>query len=741
MRTSPPQVAFSSGEISPLLHQRFDYQRNQTGLAQCRGFLPLAEGGFTRAPGSWYRGNTDGNSPAVLVPFQFAANDAVVLEFSALKMRVWRYGALVMDGPSPYELVTPFDADDIDRLDWVQTADVITICDGVHPAQRLSRFALDNWTIEAEVYDTGPYRVQNLDEALTVQASAETGSITLTASASLFTADMIGSLMLLQPTDYTTIPLWQAYETVAVNEKRRYEDKVFELTQADGADVGVTPPLHSEGEVLVDPDTKWLYLTDDRGVVRITAVTDPTHATATVIRRVPQACVDDPTYRWSEGAWSEKSGYPSRLELIDQRMVFAATPAEPRSLWFSAVGDFRDFDPGVEADQSFAYTIAGDGSINQIVGLKRGKSGLHIFALGEEYSTRSETRAQAIGPTTAVFSLDSSIGSSGARPIAPDGDPIFISADQARVLVVSYSLDRDANQSVILSRAARHLGSEGFSQIVWQGAPDATAWLRRGNGELAAMIYERAEDVLGWASLPVAGGFVESMAVTRDATGTRDVLTLIVRRVVNGVTRRFVEELAPVFGTLATSDDSADACHFYAASSFTEDPATDTFSVPHLAGQTVWAWTDKGNFGPLTVGPTGAVELELEVTRATIGLFDTTHVAETLNIQAAAPDGNAMGRQKRLHTGTTIGLHRTTQVLAQTVERRIGRDPIYLPAEKGRELVPHPLLVQQVAAVNGIAKLDLPSGHAPEVAIRITPWGGAPATITAIVPTVQEAGA
>lgn len=51
-RTTPAQLSFTSGEIAPLLHRRSDYLRFQTGLAQCRGFLPLRQGGFTRAPGT-----------------------------------------------------------------------------------------------------------------------------------------------------------------------------------------------------------------------------------------------------------------------------------------------------------------------------------------------------------------------------------------------------------------------------------------------------------------------------------------------------------------------------------------------------------------------------------------------------------------------------------------------------------------------------------------------------------------
>ena len=62
------------------------------------------------------------------------------------------------------------------------------------PLQRLSRLALDNWTIAPQTLNRGPFRVQNLDEARTIQASGETGSITLTASAETFRAILDGEL-------------------------------------------------------------------------------------------------------------------------------------------------------------------------------------------------------------------------------------------------------------------------------------------------------------------------------------------------------------------------------------------------------------------------------------------------------------------------------------------------------------------------------------------------------------------
>lgn len=735
-RTSPPQVSFASGEIDPLLHRRFDYRRFQSGLATCRGFLPLAQGGFTRAPGTVYRGSTMNDATAVLLPFTFAVNDAVVLEFTDLRMRVWRYGDLVMSGPTPFELVTPYPAAALSRLQWVQSADVIYLADGQRPVQVLSRFALDNWTIAPLALSTGPFRVQNLEKTLTVQASAETGTVTLTASAPLFAANHIGSLMELKPTDNLAVPLWTQNGAVAVGEFRRYGRNIYQLTASGAA--AINPPIHEEGEAATENGNVWLYIGNDTGVVRITAVASPTSATATVIQRLPRAVVIDPTYRWSEGAWSDRYGYPAALEIFDQRLVAAATPTEPRTIWFSTAGDFSDFSPSVDDDGSFAYAIAGDNTVNNILNLRRGATGLHIFALGEEYSTRSDSRGQVIGPTTTRFSSNSAYGSHTARPIAPGGNPMFIGRDRRRLIMMNYSFEVDANRPVILSRASQHLGNERFEQVVWQASPEPMAWIRRASGDLAVMIFDAAEEVLGWATVTLAGGFCESLAVTPTANGTADQVMMVVRRTVNGETRRFVETMSEIFGLLNGQQPITAANHYFAAAQVQPDPASATLAVPHLVGQDVYAWTDKGEFGPFTVPEAGTIAVPAPVTRAFVGLFDDTHFVETLDIQAAAADGNTMGRQKRLHSKFGIGLHNTAQGYIQVIERDFAQPP--REGDK-RRMVPQAVAATLgLEAFSGVAQIPEPSGHAAELALRFYPFGGAPMTVTAIVPIVQEAG-
>jgi len=734
--TTPAQLSFAAGEISPLLHRRADYQRNQTGLATCNGFLPLRQGGFTRAPGTVFDGYTRGNAPGRLVDFEFAADDAMTLEFTAGKLRFWRYGQLVMSGPDPYEINTPYGADSLDRLQWEQSADVIYLVDGLQPMQKLSRLALDNWTIAAVNHTTGPFRVQNLDEARTIEASATTGSITLTASTAIFEASHVGSLIQLQPVDFTNIPLWTSNTAVTVGQLMRIGSNVYELTA--GTNTGASQPQHTEGTQLVDHanGTTWKFVDDGIGVVRITAVASGTSATAQVLRTVPKACVDDPTYRWAESAWSARHGYPSCLAAHDQRLIAAATPSEPRTFWASAVGGYEDFTPGVEADDSFAFSIAGQSSLNRILWLASGGTGLHIGALGEEFSTRSSSSEMVIGPTTTVIGSDSSIGSRPGRPIVPDGAPIFISKDGARIFQITYSFESDRKRPTELSLPADHLGASGFAEIAWQSAPQRLAWFRRGSGDLAAMLYDRDEDVLGWARCSVAGGFVESMAVSPAADGSADILTMIVRRSIGGEIVRMVERQSVIYGLLI-DQPIAEANHAFAASVFLPEDPADSFTLPHLAGEIVMAWTDKGQFGPLEADDEGNVTLPAAVSRATIGLFDDSHEAETLDIQAAAPDGHTMSRRKRLQSRIGVGLHRTVQGYIQPVERDFGQ-----AARVGTPslMVALPVAADLTTAWSGLAVLPAPSGSATEVSLRFRPFGLAPMTVTAVIPPITEHG-
>lgn len=736
-RSSPGQFSFSSGEISPLLAARADYQRFQTGLSKCRGFIPLRQGGVTRAPGTWYRGRTLGDLKSRLIPFQFAADDAVVLEFTDLRMRVWRYGELVLVAGIPFELTTPYPQARLDNLQWVQSADVIYLVDGSRPPQKLSRFALDNWTIADVNFRTGPVRLENDDTGVTISASGATGSITLSGVGGPFTANMVDSLIQLRPEDYGSVPLWTGNLAVTVGDLCRYDGNIYELTA--GTNTGVNPPIHLKGTEVYDAvnGTAWKYLSGGVGIVKVTAFTNANSVTANVVKRLPAPLVGVPTYLWALDAWSEKYGYPAAIEIYEQRLVAAATPTDPRTLWFSTAGLFEDFEGSTEADGSFAYAIAGRNSLNKVLWLKAGARGLHIGALGEEYSTRSNTQGQIIGPTPAQIGLDSSIGSLPMSPIAPDGKPIFISRDGARIIEMAYAFEQDANTARELSLPAEHFGQKTFKEIVWQSAPLRLCWIRRTGGDLAVMVYDPTEDVLGWATYPLAGGLVEAMAVTQSADGSSDILTLQVRRTINGATVRTIEEQAVTYGVVAGDDPLWEANHLFCAVRFAPGSPTNTFSVPHLVGQSVTVWTEKGEFGPITVAADGSVTIEDIVSHAIIGLFDATAEVETLDIQAPARDGYSMGRKKRLHKGTGVVVHRTCGARVRPNEYEFGETMVPGTAE---DLIDIAIASNPANAFSGPLQTNVITGPVQKVTLSFLPIGAQPMTVLAVIPRIEEVG-
>ncbi|MBU2867014.1 hypothetical protein [Pacificibacter marinus] len=748
-----PQVSFNGGATSPLLYGRTDYQRYRTGVREIRGFIPLRQGGFTRAPGTIFRGYVKDNAEAKLVPFEFAKNDSLLLEFSDSAMRVWRYGALI-ENVGVYELPTPFSLDDVKNFSIVQSADVIYIADGNRTIQKLSRYDLDNWTIADWDLTTGPFRVQNLDEDITVSCSASSGTITLTGVGDPFDAAQVGSLLQIQPTDITEIPLWTANTEAAPatnggtqvwpheglegsGDLFLSDSRIYELTA--GNHTGYEPPVHLEGEQLYNKSegTTWKFVSDLIGVVRITAVTDANTATAVVIKAIPNPCINTPTYRWSEGAWSDKYGYPSSIEIMKQRFVAAATPSEPRTIWFSLIGDYDDHTPSTEADGAFPYNIDGSEGQNGISWLRRSRKGIYIGTLGEVLRGFSATTGQAIGPTTFDTDVEATNGASPAYPIAPNGFPIYVTKDQTRIEELRYSFEVDGGAPIDLSLPSEHLGAAGFEQIVWQSAPLGLAWIRRADGELVVMIYDAKEEVLGWAEVPIAGGFVESMAVSSSEDGKRNILTMVVRREINGATVRMVEEQDVVYGALPGEPDIKFANHLFASKVFDLEVATDTFDVPHLIGESVYAWTDEGQFGPFEVDVAGQINLPVAVEYAVVGLFDDTHHVDTHDVDVQAKDGDTRGKNKRISRGAAVVVHRTSAGTIRGIERHFGQDEIVRQAVP---LVPERVAASLTRAYSGISKVDAWTGSADEVNFRFEPSGGAPMTVLALV-SPAEAGA
>lgn len=126
-----------------------------------------------------------------LIPFTFSTEDQYMLEFSALKIRVIKNGALVESGGSPISITTPYAAADLGGIHYAQSADILFMAHKDHYPRRLSRTSDTTWTLEVLPLEDGPYKTREAgDDSIIVEPTSTTGSITITASSALFTADM-----------------------------------------------------------------------------------------------------------------------------------------------------------------------------------------------------------------------------------------------------------------------------------------------------------------------------------------------------------------------------------------------------------------------------------------------------------------------------------------------------------------------------------------------------------------------
>lgn len=159
--------SFNSGEWSPQLDGRSDLQKYGNACRTLENFFVRPQGGAERRPGTQYIGDAKSNDYAPrLIPFVFSEGQSAVLEFGDLYMRVWRNGGQVLDeGGGVYELTTPFGIDQVWKLNFIQSADVLyLVCQAVHP-QKLERNDWADWEIADLDVEYGAFKDENTDRA------------------------------------------------------------------------------------------------------------------------------------------------------------------------------------------------------------------------------------------------------------------------------------------------------------------------------------------------------------------------------------------------------------------------------------------------------------------------------------------------------------------------------------------------------------------------------------------------
>jgi hypothetical protein len=600
VRSNPIQTNFTAGELTPKLKGRVDLSKYANGVQTLKNFTVYPQGGATRRTGTKFirEVKTSANFTR-LIPFEFSTVQSYILEFGNQYIRFYKDEGIIVDGSSvPIEVVTPYTAAQLSAIQFTQSADVLYLVHPNHAPRKLSRTSHTAWTLTEIDFFDGPYLEQD-KSGKTISASHATGTVTLTASAALFAVTDVGRLVRLR---------------------------------------------HST--------TTW-------GWVEITAFTSATVVTGTVRGQLGGTGVQS---KFRLGAWSTTTGWPSTITFFQERLVFGNTVTNPQTIWLSYAGDYENFAPTGDTVYPASLTVTDSNAIsyalssNQVNAIQwlESSSVLVIGTAGGEWIARQASTAQPLSPTNFEIVIQSSFGSK-LIPAKRIGQAIlFIQRSGRKIREIQFDLNADSYIAKDLSILSEHLlPSNGSAvDVAYQAEPDGIYWIATSTGRLIGVTYLKDQDVVAFHQHEIGGAFngsisaVESLATIPNLAGNANSLYMIVKRTINGSTKRYVEVLSDTFRPTNVEDKS----FVFLDSSLTySGAATSTISgLSHLIGQTVGVVANGALRPNAVVAGDGTITLARSCTTATVGL-PYTSVIRTLPYEVGGQAGTAQGKPTRVH--------------------------------------------------------------------------------------------
>ena len=485
-RVAAQLTNFTAGELSPRLDGRNDLSKYPAGCKTLENIVIYPHGAAARRPGTQFIAEVKTSSAKTrLIPFEFSTTQTYILEFGNQYMRVYKDKGQVLSGGSAFEISTPYLTAELFDIKFAQSADVMYITHPSHATRKLSRTDHTAWTLTAVDFINGPYLDTNTSTT-TITASAHTVGTgrTFTASANTFVSTDVGRLI-------------------------RFRD----------------------------------------GYAKVTGFTDATVVTVEIIEDTGSSSASTD---WSLGAFSDTTGHPSCVTFFEQRLVFAATLNNPQTIYFSKSGDYENMDANIGGtvadDDAIVYTIASN-QVNAIRFLSPTRT-LIIGTAGGEFAVYGGGDNDAITPTNIIIKKQSNYGGANVDAVPVANATLFLQRAKRKIRELAYNFDVDGYVAPDLTILAEHITQGGITQMAYQEEPLSIIYAVREDGELVALTYQRDQQVVAWHRHIFGGSFgtgnavCESVAVIPTDLDEYEVY-VIIKRTINGATKRYVEVLNP----------------------------------------------------------------------------------------------------------------------------------------------------------------------------------------------------
>jgi hypothetical protein len=606
------QRSFSGGELTPDFFGRIDDVKYQSGMATCRNFIVKPHGPIENRPGfAFVREVKNSAKKTRLIPFTFSTTQTLVIEMGEGYFRFHTQGGTVLSSGFPVEVANPYAEADLFDIHYVQSNDVLTLVHPNYPPYELRRLGPTSWSFNFVSF-TPPTPL------LAAPTLTKSGGGDPTASPPVAPE---------QKYDY-------CYVVTAVG--------------ADGISESVASPqattkanLFETGQIItiswsaVGGATRYFVYKLQGGLFGYIGQT--TSLSIIDDNIAPDLGKTPPQY---DSAFASAGNYPGAVSYFEQRRCFAGTINSPQNIWMTK--------SGTENNLSFSLPLKDDDRINFRVAAREANTIRHIVPLSQLLLLTSSAEwrvtsinSDAITPTTISVRPQSYVGASNVQPVVINNTLIYGSARGGHVRELAYNWQANGFLTGDLSLRAPHLFDNlEVTDMAYAKAPIPLVWFVSSNGKLLGLTYVPEQQVGAWHQHDTDGAF-ESIAVV--AEGNEDVLYAVVRRTINGQSKRYVERMQS-----RQFANQNDAFFVDCGATYSGVPTTSISGLTWLEGKTVSILAD-GAVHPQRVVTGGAITLDNEASKVHIGLPITADM-RTLPVALGLQDGSfGQGRVKNIN--------------------------------------------------------------------------------------------
>jgi len=384
------------------------------------------------------------------------------------------------------------------------------------------------------------------------------------------------------------------------------------------------------------------------GVATIDTVTDAQNVVATVTTDMPETTA---AISWQESAFSSYQGYPRTIALFDNRLLFAGTKKKPQAFFYSGINSYDDFLAATTlADAPFyVETLSDDQSSVQWITAQRE---LFVGTASVEgvLTTRKQDEAQS-AENLPIVRWNEAMGSAHRAALPLRDSLLILQRGRTTLNMMAYSLEKDGYTGEEVSLLCPNIFSSGILQMTHMREPYTGAHVVTEDGTICHMIYEPKLQVTGWCRFTTQGGTFESIqslpssiddATLWGSTTDEDDLWCVVKRTINGTTRRHIERFTTGNTAKQEANDADNLYYLDAAVKVTGSGLTTVTGLDHLEGETVCVLADgiKGSY----VVSSGSITLSVAADTVVVGL-PITSTFEPFDLET----GESVGKRKQLY--------------------------------------------------------------------------------------------